>query len=68
VSDDHRWHWDEQRALRELLAEQTEAAASELVRLGRQVDHWRERAERAEARERVLCRLLARALMAELDA
>lgn len=49
------WHWDEQRALRELLSEQAEAHAGEIA-------YWRDRAERAEMRERNALRLLVLAL------
>ena len=56
------WHWDEQRALRELLAEQAEGHADELARAEKEIAYWRRRAELAEARGERMLRLLAHAL------
>lgn len=57
------WHWDEQRALREELADVTLAAVDERARLERELAYWRARAERAEERERRFLRWLAGALL-----
>lgn len=68
------WHWDEQAALRAELADQAEAAATvaaalraEVERLEREkselldsLNFWRQQAEEAAARERLLRLALAR--------
>lgn len=63
MSERPGWHWDEQRALREELADQAAAAADERVALERERDYWRARAELAEERERRFHRWIAGALL-----
>lgn len=50
------WHWDEQAALRDELAEQAEAAARDRAQLEAELAAWKARAERAEQRVRELLR------------
>lgn len=58
-----RWHWDEQRALREELAALTHAAADERLKLEAEIDYWRRRTGLAEERERRAVIALAAALL-----
>lgn len=67
MSDEARWHWDEQAALRAELADQTETTAAivaaqraEITRLEADLEFWRQQAAGARRREEMLRLQLSR--------